>query len=199
MLHDCARNANALPLPAGKTIGALIGKARQSNRVEQVIRLIDIGLREFAQPCVEGGHIAEAPDQQIFHDGQALDQVVFLKHHADAAARSAQRGAFQLCQILPLKHDLARSRLDQPVNAANQCRFAGAGWANDRGDAFARDIEIDAFQYRHAALVFFYQATNLQRSIRHFTLSCFLFSKPARSNASPLLVATSRTAAKSCW
>jgi hypothetical protein len=32
----------------------------------------------------------------VLHDGQALDKVVFLEHHADSPARLAERRAGQL-------------------------------------------------------------------------------------------------------
>src|SRR5690349_21898342 len=41
-LHDGARNANTLALPARQRIGAAIGESRQANRVEQRQRVLDV-------------------------------------------------------------------------------------------------------------------------------------------------------------
>ena len=94
--------------------------------------------RESAQPRAPGRHVAEPPAQQVLHHRQALDQVVFLEHHADPAARPAQAAAGQLGEVLAAEQDLARGRLDQPVDAADQRGLAGARRADDRGEAACR-------------------------------------------------------------
>ena len=103
MLHDRTGNPHPLPLSTRQRVGALIGEAGEADRIEQVECLLNILGRKLAQPRLERRHIAESPRQHVFHHGQSLDQVVFLKHHADFPARGAQPGPFQFGQIHALK------------------------------------------------------------------------------------------------
>jgi hypothetical protein len=51
-----------------------------------------------------------------------------LEHHAGAIAPEApQRFCIELKDVLAFEQDLARGRLDQPVEVPNQRRFAGPG------------------------------------------------------------------------
>ena len=103
MLHHRACNPHSLPLPTRECIGALVGKVCEANRVEQGERLFDIFRCKFTQPRFECGHIAEATGQNVFHHGQSLDQVKFLKYHADSSPCHSQLSAFELGQIHALK------------------------------------------------------------------------------------------------
>jgi hypothetical protein len=130
--------------------------------VEQVKRLVDIGLRKFAQPCFERRHVAQTAGQQVFHYGQALDQVVFLEHHADAAARLPQRTARQPDEVVPLKQDGTGRRFDEPVDAAYERALAGAGGADDGSESVRGKVETDVAQHRLAARVFLAEVFNAE-------------------------------------
>ena len=132
----------------------------KAHGVQQGIRFADIRGRETPQPCFHGRHIAQTPRQHIFHHREAFDEVVFLKHHANLAARSAQLAAIQRHQILALKQDLAGAGLHQTVDATDQRGFAGARRADDGGDAIGGDVERNAGEHRLAGDIGFGQAPN---------------------------------------
>ncbi|MNZ55096.1 hypothetical protein D3C78_730140 [compost metagenome] len=48
--------------------------------------------------------------------------------------------------------DFAGGRVDQPVDVADQRRFAGAGKAHDNGDLPARHGDVDITQAEHVAM-----------------------------------------------
>jgi hypothetical protein len=64
--------------------------------------------------------------------------------------RRAWRRAGQSREILTVEQDFAGRRIDQPVHAADQRRLAGAGGADDRGDAVRVDVEVDVGEHRRA-------------------------------------------------
>ena len=140
LLHQRARDADALALAAGELVGALGGEVAEPDGVEQLEGAVDIGGRKLAQPGAPHRHIAEPAAQHVLDHREPLDQIVFLEHHADAPARHrAIRGRASLARSWPRNMDLARGRIDQPVDAADQRRLAGAGGADDRGHAAAFD------------------------------------------------------------
>ena len=112
-------------------------EAGETDDVEQLERAADVLRRKLAPPRAPRRHVAQPPAQQVLHHGQALDQVVFLEHHADVAARVAQRRAGKPREIGAVEQDLARGRLDQPVDAADQRVLPVPDGADDRGDARA--------------------------------------------------------------
>ncbi|WP_425527746.1 hypothetical protein, partial [Xylella fastidiosa] len=68
----------------------------EAEDIEHAYALLDtVGLAGFADQRAD----ALSGGQQVFHDGQAFDQVVFLEHHADAPACAAQRCAAHPGQI----------------------------------------------------------------------------------------------------
>ena len=90
LLHQRARDADALALAAGELVGALRGEVAEPDRVEQAERAIDVRRRKLAQPGAPYRHIAEPAAQHVLDHREPLDQIVFLEHHADAPARGAQ-------------------------------------------------------------------------------------------------------------
>ena len=93
LLHDGTRDADALTLSARQGIGALGCRPRKPHRIQEVEGPLNVAFGKFAQPCAPDRNIAEAAAQQILHDGQALDEIVLLEHHADATARVPQGAA----------------------------------------------------------------------------------------------------------
>ncbi len=82
-LHQRARNADALALPAGELVGALGGKVAEADGVEQVegaVRRRCGG--KLAQPCAPDRHVAEPAAQHVLDHREPLDQIVLLEHHA---------------------------------------------------------------------------------------------------------------------
>ena len=203
LLHEGAGNADALALAARKAVGTLVGESGEAHRVEERKSAVDVGPRVFPQPGFPRRDIAQPSAKQVFHHREALNEVVFLKHHADLAARQAQRAPVQFHQVLILEEDLAGSRLDQPVDAADQRRLAGARGADDGRDSGATDIQGDATQNGFAARVFLVEVADRQcsRRIVHFlpaaSARAFSFSNADAVNAWPLSCATLRTPSQS--
>ena len=80
-------------------------------------------------------------------------------------AHGAQLRPAELDDVLAAEQDLARGRLDQAVDAADQRRLAGAGRADDRGQAAACDLERDVAQHRLAGAVLLAQIADDQRPL----------------------------------
>ena len=62
---------------------------------------------EAAKPCPPHRDVAEPARQHILDDREALNQIVFLKHHSDMAAHLAKRAAAELGDVLAAKQDFA--------------------------------------------------------------------------------------------
>ena len=116
-----------------------VAKLAQADRVEELEGAIDVGGRKPAQTRAPDRDVAEPAAQHVLDHREPLDQIVLLEHHADAPARRAQRAAVQPREVLAHEQDLARGRVDQAVDAADQRRLAGAGRADDRRHAAPLD------------------------------------------------------------
>ena len=103
LLHQRARDADALALAAGKLVGALGGEVAEADGVEKVKGAIDVASGKLAQPRPPHRHVAEPPAQHVLDHGEPLDQVVFLEHHADAAPCRAQCAAAEPGEVLAAK------------------------------------------------------------------------------------------------
>ena len=132
VLDQRAGDADALALAAGKPVGALVDVLAQADPVEQAQRLGDVVLGVHAQDAAQGAGVAEPAGQHVVHHRQPLDQVELLEDHADVAALQPHLGIRQLEQVDAVEQHLAAVRLDQPVDAADQRRLAGAARADDR-------------------------------------------------------------------
>ena len=53
---------------------------------------------------------------------------------------------------MAVEQHVARFRLDQPVEAAQQCRFSGARRADDAGDRAGLDLQPDLLQHLQLAI-----------------------------------------------
>lgn len=77
----------------------------------------------------------------------------FLEHHRRLVAAEFQKLRFvQATDIGSAIEDFAGRRVDQPVDVADQRRFAGAGKAHDDGDLSARHGDVDIAQTKHMAV-----------------------------------------------
>ena len=103
LLHQRARNADALSLAAGKLVRALGGEVTEADGVEKVKGAIHVASGKLAQPRTPHRHVAEPPAQHILDHGEPLDQIVFLEHHAHAAAGVAQFAAAEPGHVVARK------------------------------------------------------------------------------------------------
>ena len=141
---------DALPLAAGQAVGAGVSEAAEPHRLEQLERPVDVARGEAPQPRRERRHVPEASAEDVLHHRQALHEVVLLEHHADVAPHRAQLAFLQAGEVPAVEDDLARGRLDQPVDAADQRRLAGARRPDHRGDPAGGEIQRDAGEHRLA-------------------------------------------------
>ena len=93
MMSGSCMMARAMPTrwrwPPDSASARWLAKPGKPDRVEQLEGARDVAFGKFAQPGAPDRHVAEPAAQQVLHHGQALDQIVFLEHHADAAPRAA--------------------------------------------------------------------------------------------------------------
>jgi hypothetical protein len=84
ILNEGAADADTLALTAGEFISALVGHMGKAHAIQKTKGFVE-------QKTAPESDIAKAAGQNVFHDGQAFDQRVFLKDHAHAATFAAQR------------------------------------------------------------------------------------------------------------
>ena len=105
-----ARDRHPLALPAGQRRRKGIALAGHVHAVELVQRpFLRLALRDLLQPAQRERDIVE-------HRHVAVEREI-LEHEADPAAQRADVDV-RARDILAVEHDLARRRLDQPVEAA---------------------------------------------------------------------------------
>ena len=173
LLHHGARDAHALALAAGQRVGAAMREAREPDDVEQLERLADVVRRELAPPRAPRRHVAQPARQQVLHHRQALDEVVLLEHHADVAARLAQRRAATACARSAPSNRISpavgsTSRLMQRISVL----LPVPDGADDRRDAARGDLEVDVGQHRLAGDV------RLRQVARAASISALLAPSP---------------------
>ena len=150
-LHQGAGNADPLALSTGKLIGALVHKLQQSDPVEEAQGMLNVVPREGAKQGAQVAGVTEAAGQYIVHDAHAVDEVEFLKDHADVTPQQAQLAAPQRGDLAIEEQYFAAARLHQPVDAADQGRFAGAAGTDDGEEVVGLDAKRDALQNLRAA------------------------------------------------
>ena len=146
MLHHRARDADALALATGERVGAAAREGGEADDAEHIEGTLDVIRRKFTAPRTPWRYVTQTARQDVLHHCQALDQVVFLEHHADAPPHPAQRLAREPDELHALELDLPCARLDQTIDAADQRALAGARRADDRRDAACGDVEVDVVQ-----------------------------------------------------
>jgi len=134
-----AGNRDALALPAGKLVGAMIGAICQA-----------VILQQLRDACLAfGGSNARQHQRQLdVHRGrQARHQMERLEHEADLlAAHSGLLHVAQRGDVATIQPVGARTRPVQQAYQIKQCRFAGAGRPHDRDIIARRDVQVDAAQ-----------------------------------------------------
>ena len=116
------------------------------------------GLEQFHDPLFE---LAPGFRQLVNDQGFADDcadiharierGIGILKDDLDVAAQDAKRVGFQRPDVLVLKINLARGRLDQAKHATSGGRLATAGFADQPEGFAAIDVKIDAVDGMDAA------------------------------------------------
>ncbi|MNV97205.1 hypothetical protein D3C71_1922980 [compost metagenome] len=74
----------------------------------------------------------------------------FLEHHRRfVTAEFPQRRSAHAANVLAVVENLTGSRVDQPVDVADQRRLAGTGKPHDHGDLAARHGDVDVVEAKH--------------------------------------------------
>src|SRR3546814_7977114 len=89
----------------------LVHHVVEADAAEQAESLIDVRLRELAEPAPPEADVAEAPGEHVLHHREALDQRVLLEDHAHAPARPPQ-GAGAERRQLQVTQDRKSTRLN---------------------------------------------------------------------------------------
>jgi len=91
----------------------------------------------------------------ILQNGAVRQQGEMLEHHRHLLPPQPPHVAFVIGQhVLAIEQDLARGRLDQPVEVADERRFARARQPHDDRDLAVLHVDIDVLQAQHVAVVF---------------------------------------------
>src|SRR3546814_21033076 len=112
----------------------LVHHVVEADAAEQAESLIDVRLRELAEPAPPEADIAEAPGEHILHHREALDQRVLLEDHDHAPARPPQGAGPERRHFNVDTDNLALARLDKAVDSADQRGLHGPRWADEGPD-----------------------------------------------------------------
>lgn len=137
-VHQRAGDAHALLLPARQAPRSHVLLAFQSDQREQGIDALG-DLR-----CRHAGHLQR--QGHVLPHRLGREQVEVLEDHADAPAQRHQRTRAERADIDAIDEHAPAARPLQPVDGAQQARFAGAAAPDDAEDAACRDGEVDALQ-----------------------------------------------------
>ena len=139
LLHQRARDRDALLLAAGELVGALGGERGHielfERRHRQRLVLLGPGLSQRAP----GRDFGEPAHQDVGQHVEPSDQIELLKDHRRARAPLPQILAAQRRHIDALEQDPAFGWLGKAVDHPQQRRLAGAGAADHADEAARRD------------------------------------------------------------
>ena len=138
-MHERARNGDALLLAAGKLARVFLRLLGNVHAL-QVLHggLLGLGARHLLHP-----HRSKA---QVVEHGEVGKQVEALEHHADFGADLVDL-AQVVGELRAIDDDLALLMLLEPVDAADQRGFAGAGRTADDDLLALLHHEIDVTQH----------------------------------------------------
>ena len=144
---ECAGDADALFLAAGKLFGVVIAAIREAHEVEKFghsfVSLVFGDARELEWVVdVAGG-------------GARIHEVELLEDHADIAAHSSEFFFLHAHDIGAVEKHFAAGGRVEAVNHAHKCGLAGAGVANDANDFTRCHGEIDITERNNVLSTFF--------------------------------------------
>ena len=142
VIHQRAGDGDALLLPAGELLGAMVEAVAQTHHLREPLAVFETGGEVAA--------LVEQGDVDVLDDGELLDEVVALE---DEAQRAPTEGGERV--VIHRRHVHAAEEIlpgAGPVEAAEDVEkggLAGTGRAHD-GDVFAgHDGEVHAPQRAH--------------------------------------------------
>ena len=133
--RECAGKADALLHAAGQFARQAVGVGLQADGIERLHRAL--------APLIIGHAGNLEAERRVLVDSAVRQQREALEHHRHLAPPEFdQRGFAHRRDVFAVDAHSARGRLDQPVEHAQQCRFAGAGEAHQHEDLAFHDLEI---------------------------------------------------------
>ena len=137
-MHKRAGDGDALLLAAGKLTGILVGLLGDAHALEIAPgRGLGFGARHLLDPLRR--------EAQIVEHGQMREQVELLEDHAGGVADLLDLPDI-VGQLGAGDDDLPLLVLLEPVDAADQRRFAGPRWAADDDLLALGDLQVDIAQ-----------------------------------------------------
>src|SRR5690606_37521329 len=104
----------------------LVGVLCNADPLHELESTLDVCLGEATPPCLQKSHITQPSRQYILHDGQTIDEIEALEHHANTATCITQCLPLESGQFCTIQLDRARGRLDQAIDTAQQGALASA-------------------------------------------------------------------------
>ncbi len=153
LLREGARDRDALLLAARERAGASPYLVEDADRVERTQGDLAVFRARQAEQRAVGGRVGEAADERVAVDVRALGQVEGLEDHADVAAGLAQLSAPQRGDLVRADGHATLGNGHEPVDRANERRFAGAREPDDRHHLARAYLERDIAQRAGAARV----------------------------------------------
>ena len=158
--HHRGRDRHALPLAARQVVRMAlrdVGRRVQSG-IAQGAQHHAPALRRVRGPAVDRQRFGD----QIEHRLPRVERFVrVLEDHLDAGADRTHRPIRQRGDVLAAEHDRPPRRRDQPHHGVRDRRLAASGFADQRQDLAARQVERHAVHGEHGLHVL------LARRVRH--------------------------------
>ena len=143
LLHQRARDGDALLLAARQAVGALGGEPGDVELFERRQRDRDILLGPELQDRAQRGDVIDAADQDVGQHVEPADQIELLKNHRTAAAPARQRASRQRRHVDVAAGDAAGGRPLQAVDHAQQRRLARSRSSDHADESARRDRQRD--------------------------------------------------------
>src|SRR3546814_19906082 len=101
----------------------LVHHVVEADAAEQAESLLDVRLRELAEPAPPEADLAEAPGEHVLHHREALDQRVLQEPHAHAPAPPQPGSGAERRHLTATQTALAARRLDPHIDATDHTGF----------------------------------------------------------------------------
>src|SRR3989441_1386714 len=153
LLHQRARDTDALLLAAGEGVGALERAIRDAHAAEVLEGKGDIGARRAPGDGTPDRAISETARDDVAEHRHAPDKVELLEDHSDAATDPPELRPFRGGHVDAVQDHTPARRLDQLVDTAEERRLPRAREADEDDELTALDVERDPVERARAARV----------------------------------------------
>ena len=144
VLHEHPRERDPLLLAAGEEAGALVELVGDADAGEGGPGGLDLERPEEREERPRRRPAAEVAGVHVVDDLEVLDEVELLVDGADLGLEAAACGRGERAEVRAEGQDLARARMERPVEEADEGALAGAARADERHPLALLDAEVDA-------------------------------------------------------